>query len=206
MSIKCLIFDMDATLIDSEIALSNTINEIRADMKLPKLDSKVILDIINNPTLNPIIKLYGVTSISHELKNRFEKLFNANYFKYAKIYDEAHEIILWAKDKMKLAVATNAMQSSVDLILKKLNLSDNFDFIIGSSALIPQKPDPTMLNIIKDKIDGECVFFGDSKKDYLAAINAKMHYIQVLWGRNEINEKCKNCKTSQEVIEYLKKF
>lgn len=206
MNIKCVIFDMDATLIDSEIAISNTINEVRADMQLPPLPSKMILEIINNLSSNALFRLYGVNSVSPQMRERFEALFNENYLKYAQIYKEAEEIVLWAKGKIKLAVATNAPQSAVNLVLDKLNLTNYFDFIIGASEKMPQKPDPTMLNLIKNEVGGGCVFLGDSKKDFLAAKNAKMPYIQVLWGRDEIILECQNCKTSAEVIGFIEQI
>lgn len=206
MNIKCIIFDMDATLIDSEIALSTTINQARMEANLPPLPSKTILDIINTPSSNALFRLYGVNHITPQMRMRFEELFNTNYLKYAQIYDEAKEILLYAKDKLKLAVATNAPQKTLNLVLDNLNLTHFFDFIIGASEKIPQKPDPTMLNLIKNEINGECVFLGDSKKDFLAAQNAKMPYIQVLWGRDEIIKECKNCKTSDEVIKFIEQI
>ncbi|PPB55878.1 HAD family hydrolase [Campylobacter hyointestinalis] len=204
MSIKCVIFDMDGTLIDSKKAICKTINHMRACMQMPELDDDFIISIINDPQKNSIKEFYGFDEITTDMRLKFEKEFNKNYELYAVVYKEAMELLEALKEKdYLLGVATNAPHATIENILKNCGILGYFETIVGASKGIAPKPDPAMLNIIRDKFGVECAFIGDSAKDYLAAKNADMHYIHVIWGRDEIISEIQNCKTAKDVIEAL---
>ncbi|WP_235597614.1 HAD family hydrolase [Campylobacter iguaniorum] len=204
MSTKCVIFDMDGTLVDSKKAICKTINYMRSGLNMPNLDDEFIISVINNPKKDAIKEFYGFDEITLDMKLEFEKQFDKNYELYTVVYKEAIELLATLKSSgYALAVATNAPHATIESILKNCGILDYFDTIIGAGEGIAPKPDPAMLNIIKEKTGLECVFIGDSKKDFLAAKNAKMEYINVLWGRNESIDEAKNCKTISEVINIL---
>lgn len=203
MPVKCVIFDMDGTLIDSNFALCATINEIRAFYKLDSVKCEYILNIINNPNLNQVRELYGVERIDA----KFDGLFNKNYLLHARAYDEALNLVKSCKKMgLNLAVASNAAQSSVNSVLEHCKMREYFDFTIGAGGQIQPKPDPAMLNVVVEKFQCDCVFIGDSAKDFLAAKAAKMPYIQVLWGRNERIEGVPNCLSASDVMREIKEL
>lgn len=205
MSSKCVIFDMDATLIDSKKAIYYTINYIRKELNMTPLDAEFIIKTINDPLKNPIKEFYGIEQASGNMRHIFEEESDKNYMLYATVYEEAMKVVSSCKNlNYKLAVATNAPHATIERILKNCGILDSFDMIVGSNKEIPQKPDPTMLNLIRDSFKCECVFVGDSAKDYLASKNAKMDYIQVLWGRNEIIKGAVNCRNATEVMKILR--
>lgn len=204
MSIKCVIFDMDGTLIDSKKAICKTINHMRACMQMPELDDDFIMSIINDPQKNSIKEFYGFDEITTDMRLKFEKEFNKNYELYAVVYKEVMELLEVLKEKdYLLGVATNAPHATIENILKNCGILGYFETIVGASKGIAPKPDPAMLNIIRDKFGVECAFIGDSAKDYLAAKNADMRYVHVIWGRDEIISEIQNCKTAKDVIEAL---
>lgn len=207
MSKKCIIFDMDATLIDSSFAICKTLNFFRKEMfDLDPLDEDTIIRIINNPNLNAFEELYGSKNIVNDknIKIAFDSEFGKNYALSAKAYKEALEVLKKCKNlDYKLAVATNAPHETIENILDNCNILSYFDMVIGSDLNTPQKPDPTMLKLICSKFNLKSIFIGDSKKDFLAAKNANIDYINVIWGRNELIDGVPNCQNAKEVLKLL---
>ncbi|MCI6988273.1 MAG: HAD family hydrolase [Campylobacter sp.] len=178
------IFDMDGTVIDSKEAITVTVNNFRKLINLSELSGDVIVKIVNDPNLNSVFELYSVQSLSQNELIKFEKTFKENYAKFARVYDGVDWLLNSCKSAgYKLALASNAPDETLEAILRKNGIFEIFDFIIGSSDLIPKKPDPTMLyKVLENFNSSKAVFVGDSKKDELAAINARMPYLQVWWG------------------------
>lgn len=201
---KVIIFDMDGTLIDSAKAICETINYIRKGLNMPILANDDIIEIINNPTKNYMIEFYGVERISNNMMRIFEEEYQKNYFLHATIYNEALNLIEYCQDmNYKMAVASNAPNSSLNQILTNAKILDKFDMIVGASDTIPCKPAPDMLNLIIDRLGNQATFIGDSYKDALAAKNANILYINVIWGRDDKIQDAINCKTAKEVIEKI---
>ncbi|PSM51673.1 phosphoglycolate phosphatase-like HAD superfamily hydrolase [Campylobacter blaseri] len=208
---KAIIFDMDGTLIDSKKAIEATINEMRKSIGLePNLDSDFIVEIINNPEKNYIKEFYGLDSITIEQKINFEKSFRKNYDLYAKAYDGIKEMLEKCREKGYLiTLASNAPKDSLQAILKKTGIIEYFDLIEGASKDTPQKPDPTMLNLVMKELKNEYgnnvkgCFVGDSIKDEEAAINAKMPYIQVTWGFGRDSNKYQNVSEVDKLVDEI---
>lgn len=184
-----VIFDMDGTLVDSGKAITSTINTTRKELDLkPNLESDFIVKIINDPTKNYIKEFYPSIAPSQKLMDRFEVLFRQNYEKYATIYgDIKHLLEKLKKENIAIALASNAPSKSLEKILKKLEIFEYFDYIIGFDEENPKKPDSTMLIKIinhhsKNNKSFKTIFIGDSLKDKAASSNAKIQYLHANWG------------------------
>lgn len=184
-----VIFDMDGTLVNSGKAITSTINTTRKELDLkPNLESDFIVKIINDPTKNYIKEFYPGIEPSQKLMDRFEVLFKQNYEKYATIYDGIkHLLEKLKKENIAMALASNAPKKSLEKILKKLEIFEYFDYIIGFDEENHKKPDPTMLIKIinyhsKNNKFFKTIFIGDSLKDKAASSNAKMQYLHANWG------------------------
>ena len=201
---KVIIFDMDGTLVDSAKAICNTINYMRKGLNMPTLLDEDIIEVINNPDKNFMIEFYGVEKISKNLATIFEEEYQKNYFIHATIYQDALNLIEYLEQiDYKIAVASNAPNSSLELILSNLKILNKFEIVVGASDTMPPKPAPDMLNFIKDKLKKDAIFIGDSYKDFLAAQNANIPYINVNWGRKTQIPNSINCQNAQEVIENI---
>ncbi|MCZ6160590.1 HAD family hydrolase [Campylobacter ureolyticus] len=184
-----VIFDMDGTLVDSGKAITSTINTTRKELDLkPNLESDFIVKIINDPTKNYIKEFYPGITPSQKLMDRFEVLFRQNYEKYATIYGGIkHLLEKLKKENIAIALASNAPSKSLEKILKKLEIFEYFDYIIGFDEENPKKPDPTMLIKIinhhsKNNKSFKTIFISDSLKDKTASSNAKIQYLHANWG------------------------
>lgn len=181
---KVVIFDMDGTIINSSKAIGKTINSVRQELGLDALSEEFIVKTINEPNKNLAYEFYGINNPTGSFKEGFEDKFKKNYDLYAETYSGIKELLKGLKDSgYKVALASNAPAKTLEQILKRNEIFDFFDMVVGADDEIPPKPDPTMLNLVCDKLGAtKAIFVGDSLKDESAAINAKMPYIHVNWG------------------------
>ena len=91
---------------------------------------------------------------------------------------------------MLLFVSVLTREKLLLKILRKLNLDNFFDFVIGSKEGIPLKPDPYMLDYCIKKFrikPNETV--GDSDNDIIPANNLGVYSVYVNYGYGKLNEK-----------------
>lgn len=215
---KLVIFDMDGTLIDSGMAITKTINSMRKIVGLSgDLDRNYIVNVVNTPRVDYIHEFFPQVKITPKLGAKFEELYVKNYEYEAVSYDGIKELLDALKSLgIYIALATNGPQGNATSTLSRCGILEYFDYIIGANEKIPKKPDPTMLltavDTIKamsslkfDKSDDMIVFVGDSLKDEMAAINAKIDYLQVNWGFGNNSESFENFNSPKELFWYIKK-
>ena len=81
-----------------------------------------------------------------------------------------------------LAIATSAVGSSVEILLRRFGLRDCFELIVDGSEVVHGKPDPAayLLTARKLGVDPrECVVFEDSRVGVLAAKGAGAYCVAV---------------------------
>lgn len=200
------IFDMDGTLINSQNAICEAVNEIREDLNLGRLAHSEITRIVNTPGIDWAKELYNIENFTHtSFKEGFERYFVKHYKQSVVLFDGLLRVLDFLKSRnCYLAIATNAPQASLVQVLEQHKILPYFDKVLGVSATMPPKPDPTMLCLIKDEAKHEkCVFVGDSKKDEEAAKNAKMPFFHAKWGQNLSSNSSQN---SHKNAEFKAKF
>lgn len=206
---KVVIFDMDGTAIDSGEAIYKTVNEVRDELNLPPLEKEFIIKAINEPGRNLALEFYGIDTPSRSLKEGFEEKFKKFYDECATTYEGVKELLQKCKDAhYKVVLASNAPHDTLEKILKKNEIYELFDEVIGASKEIPQKPDPAMLHLAVSRTKAnKAIFVGDSLKDELAAKNANMPYVQVCWGFGEESKTATyNAKNVGEAWEIILNF
>ncbi|QCD52412.1 HAD family hydrolase [Campylobacter sp. RM16192] len=203
---KTIIFDMDGTLIDSSKAICVTVNEVRRELGFDSdLAEDFIVKAINEIGRDLGKEFYGLNVINSKLRDGFETKFKINYDRYARAYEGVEELLKKCVEaNYFVALASNAPQETLNDILVKNNIYKYFNHIIGASKDVPQKPDPTMINLLKDMSGfGKVLFVGDSYKDELAAINAKVDYINVCWGFGAKSNDAINIYDTQKAWQYI---
>lgn len=182
---RLIMFDMDGTLIDSGTSITNTINHVRENLGLKKLEKNYILEKVNDPMINAAEFFYGTKDFTKQQKILFEDHYNANCLRDLELYTGIQKLIDDLKSDFTLAVATNANSTFARKMLNHVGIGHHFETILGYDSVEKAKPHPEMVYKILDthSIQKEnAQLIGDSHKDIMAANNAGVDSVLVNWG------------------------
>lgn len=188
--IKCAIFDLDGTLVDTAEDLGRATAYVLEQFGVvPKWTDADYRKFVGNGARILLDRAFEHKLNDSELDralDMFKKKYNEILTDNAYIYDGIKDALDAIKSKgIKLAVVTNKPHQSAVIMLDKLFGSNYFDLIIGAQEDKPKKPDPYSVNIALEKLNckpSQAIYFGDSDVDVLTAKNAKIEPIACSWG------------------------
>lgn len=204
MKKKCIIFDMDGTLVNSSITIANAINYVRKNLMLEPMESEHILRLVNDHTINPAQTFYHAKAFDKDHERWFSEYYTKNHESELVLYEGIESLLKSLKDKgYKLAVATNAYRQSTLESLSHLGILNLFDTIGCYDDVAEGKPAPDMLYKVLDEVGclvEESLFIGDGPRDEIAARNCKMDYIMVDWGFTDHSDAVRSVEGLRERI------
>jgi phosphoglycolate phosphatase len=180
---------MDGTLIDSSSVIYNTINYVRQNLGLKKLEKTLLLQKVNDPNINPAQFFYNSTHFSKEQTQLFTTYYEKHCTTDTILYDGIYELLTQLSLKYNLCVATNAYTKLAKKILIHLDISKFFSLIVGSDMVKNPKPSPDMIYKCLDYFKTtkkNTILIGDSLKDFHSAKQAGIKAIMVSWGLSPI--------------------
>lgn len=189
---KTIIFDMDGTLINSGKVITNSINFVRENIGLKKMDEEKILEYINTPNINTAEILYETREFTERQSKIFEEYYINNCTKDIELYHGIEEVLKTLhKENRKLAIATNAFSNFAKEMLEHLNIYKYFDIVVGADMVKEPKPHPEMILKVIDDLNAHkssTILIGDSHKDRLSAQSAEIKFLLVNWGFSKHND------------------
>ena len=194
---KCVVFDLDGTLIDSGPDLVDSLNFVLKKKNLNEIDKKVIGSLVGGGAEAMIRRGYDFLkekleeSIIPELVKIFIEYYELNCTNKTKLYPNIKEILIFLKEKkIKICICTNKKQFLADKIIKNMGLNKYFDLIIGSQDTNKLKPHPDMLQKCIDSLgvkSNETIFVGDSVNDIIPAkeLGVFSFFVEYGYGQEE---------------------
>lgn len=173
MKIKCIIFDMDGVLIDSESVhkLAKERTFARVGLTLPEAVYEQHKGRPDETMMNELVdSIVGIKLDAEELLRIKHSEFEAMEHLATPI-EGAKEFVHWAKSRFQIALATSATPRNRRAALVVLGLSESFDFIVDASGFSRPKPDPEVfLNAIYGlrAVATECLVIEDSLNGVVA--------------------------------------
>lgn len=191
MTVKCLLFDLDGTLIDSRDDLADSVNLTLSELDLENLPSEIVYNFIGEGVFNLIDRSISASlkqASTEEFSNRgveiFRGIYNENCLVKTKLYDGVKETLAELKD-FKKAVITNKPHDFSEKILGELGILQYFQFVAGGDSFPERKPNAMPLLKTAEMLGfspAECLMIGDSRVDIEAGKNAGMKTCGCVFG------------------------
>ena len=204
---KCVIFDLDGTLIDSGPDLANSLNYVLKRQGFKGVNQSILGSLVGGGAEMMIRKGFDHLQVKIDEKKvenyifQFLEYYYNNCTNQTKLYEGVENTLKYLKkENIKVCLCTNKKQYLTNKIIKEFNLEYYFDFILGSSKELQMKPSIQMLEFCLKKLEinssEQCVMIGDSDNDILPANKLNMTSIYVRYGYGKLS---KNIVASYEV-------
>ena len=212
---KCVIFDLDGTLINSGPDLLNSLNYVLSQNNLNRIDKNVIGNLVGGGAEAMIRKGYThLNAILDEKKipflvNLFIDHYHKNCTRETTLYDGVLDILKFLNEKTYICLCTNKKQFLAEKILEEFEVNNFFNYILGSDGKTPLKPEIEMPKKCLDKFQllaDQVVFVGDSENDILPAKRLGMFSVHVTYGYGKLQEKFKADLVISKIKELRKIF
>ena len=186
--IRLIAFDLDGTICNTLHDIAASLNRALASLGFPTFSDDGVSAIIGKSV---VYMCKHAVPAGHENDwNAVRDAFYADYIihlcDHTVPYPEMAELLTSLKAQgYKLAVATNKPDPHAKKMLLTLFPHDQFDVIRGQDPAIPVKPDPAMLNLVREDLGvlpEETLYLGDMDVDVQFAKNAGVLCAGCGWG------------------------
>ncbi len=190
--IQLLIFDLDGTLIDSRLDLTNSVNAMLRHYQRPELPCDLIANYIGDGAPMLVRRALGDPDDQKFVDEAL--LFFMTYYRehkldttyvYAGVKESLEAIRTARNGDLRMAVLSNKPVNPSRAIVEALGLGDFFFQTYGGNSFPTKKPDPQgALQLLKEAgvQPQHTVMVGDSANDVLTAQNSGMYSVGLTYG------------------------
>ena len=173
--IRCIIFDLDGTLVDSFPGIHQSVNDMLRGLHLPEVDLQTTKHRVGRGLENLVRETAGEANLKKGIK-LFRKSYETAHLTGTHLFPDVHEVLQRLKEfGIRMAVASNKPADFSKSILRHLEIDMYFEECLGPDSDIPPKPHPAMLHEIMRRLDslpGQTLYVGDMMMDVETARNA----------------------------------
>lgn len=193
MMFKYVLFDLDGTLTDPGLGITNSVMNSLSKFGITVTDRSELYKFIGPPLMESFKKYYGMSD--EDATKAIE--YYREYFKVIgmtenEVYDGIPEMLAALKNRgQKIILATSKPEEFAIKILEYFDLLKYFDFVAGATmdGTRSEKSDVIKYAINEASISvDKAVMVGDRKHDILGAIENNLPSIGVLFGYGSMEE------------------
>lgn len=188
MMYKCVIFDLDGTLLDTLEDLADSVNEMLRKFSCPERSLEEVRQFLGNGMKKLVERSVPESFDGSKIKAAYE-FFREAYRENMRNKTRPYNGIAECLEELSLlgirtAVTSNKNDDAVKNLCKEY-FGERIALAVGVSEDVSPKPHPGMVNRVIDELGFEkndCIFVGDSETDIRTAKNSGLASVGVLWG------------------------
>lgn len=186
MSIRLIIFDLDGTLVDTAIDITNSLNHAIKPYGIKELRVEDTIRLVGEGITRLIEKVIGEEN--SKWKDDVIKRFLGHYSEHLTDYSTTYPYVIETLEKLsgyKKAVISNKNEVLSKSLLEKLNLLKYIDLVVGGDTVSEKKPSSLGVIHVLSRFGiapSEAIMVGDSPYDIEAGRKAGVKTIAVTYG------------------------
>ncbi len=194
MRIKAIIFDMDGVLIDAKEWHYEALNKALGlfGYNISRYDHLVTYDgLPTKKKLEMLTAESGLPESLHGFINELKQMYTMEliYTRCKPVFNHEYALARFKSEGYLLAVASNSIRDTVDLMMEKSGLAHYFDFTLSNQDVKNGKPNPEIYNKAIERLrlsPEECLVVEDNQNGIKAAkaSGAKVMHVDTV---NDVN-------------------
>jgi len=197
---KCVLFDLDGTLIDSLADLAVSMNRVLTSQGLPPHPVKAYRYFVGDGIVNLVQRALPAEARQQELIQECVQKMRQEYALHwadtTRPYSGIAELLdTLAAREIQMAILSNKPDALTQEVVRKLLPNWRFAAVAGARETFPRKPDPAGALRIANLLHiepADFLYLGDTNTDMQTARAARMFAIGALWGFRTADELKKN--------------
>jgi phosphoglycolate phosphatase len=184
-----LIFDLDGTLIDSQLDLAHSVNAMRVHMGMAPLAHETVFSYVGNGAPVLVRRSLGAGASDADVERGlafFLQYYREHMLDHTVLYPGVREALDEFRDAgRQMAVLTNKPVRFSEAIIAGLGLESHFFRIYGGNSFEQKKPDPIGVETLLTESGlarERTMMIGDSAVDVRTARNANVKAVGVTYG------------------------
>ncbi len=184
-----IVFDLDGTLVDSLGDLQRALNRTLAEYHCAPLALARVQSMVGDGVGQLVARALEATGCEADPQQavaRYLAHYEADPVAHTQVYPGVRATLeAFRQDGIPLAVLTNKLSRSTQLVLERLDLARYFSRVVSGDSLEFRKPDPRVLLAVLADFSArpaESLMVGDSEVDADTARAAGVPFVQMTYG------------------------
>ncbi len=197
-----ILFDLDGTLVDTAPDLVNahnyvmkkfgfetkSVDEVKA---LVGMGAKTMMSKTLWSNAKEELRMVKEKYTKDQMVKEFINYYGNNILVESKLINGVKDFLIWCKEnKISMGVCTNKQEYLANDLLKKIGISNFFEYVAGCDTFDYCKPDARHLTSVVEILNADLkktIMIGDSEVDAKSAENASIPFIVLEGGYTNIN-------------------
>lgn len=187
--LRCVLFDLDGTLLDTAPDLARACNAAAREAGLPPQSLAALKPWVSGGAeamLRQVVDSAEREVDFERLVFRMLELYEEDIAAHTRFFDGMDEVLVELESRnLSWGIVTNKFSRFTDPLLRSLSLFDRAGCVISGDTLPERKPHPMPMWEACRRLGsapGECVYVGDARRDIEAGRNAGMTTLAALYG------------------------